>query len=93
MRLWGTIASAVIGSGAKALFGAGKTSKRNMPSFRVTKVRGMKGRVEGTDAIATQDVSADVGSISRLARRHEALMESFDTKEGAVTGKYGTMRV
>ena len=41
MSLWGTIASAVIGSGAKALFGASKTSKRNMPSFRVTKVRGM----------------------------------------------------
>ena len=95
MSLFSSIASTVLTTGVKSYLGSQSDGDGvKAPRYKVTKVSGTRGVSSVTAGRpVTAPSSADVGSLERLAQKHESLMSAFSVDRGAVSGKYGSMKV
>jgi len=92
MSLFTSIASAVVGSAAKNLLGGSKKSAAPaVPKFRASTARYMRLGLKASPAEKAEYDGS--GQITSLINRHEAIMNSLRVEEGAVSGKYGSLRI
>lgn len=90
MSLFGSIATAVVGKGVSKLLSGKKKQAESLPKMTATKFRYSK----DLRSTPTQSAGASTSSqIDRLISRHEAIMSSFNVGEGAVSGKYGSLKI